>query len=157
MGAADAARFGETQVTSRVPRAEPDRLGHTRTASPDASWRRSGASFHHRESPAFEPYDPPEDIVPEPSVAESSEEGAGAMRVFDSPLAPADSAARAQLERGVRGIDLAAAPVILPDFHHKQDLEMPSSIAVATRETIHPIFTSSSVNCGMALIALNHD
>ena len=95
--------------------------------------------------------------MPEPSVAESSEEGAGAMRVFDSPLAPADSAARAQLERGVRGIDLAAAPVILPDFHHKQDLEMPSSIAVATRETIHPIFTSSSVNCGMALIALNHD
>jgi hypothetical protein len=36
-------------------------------------------------------------------------------------------------------------------------MEMPSSIAVATRGTIRPTFTSSSVNCGMALIALGTD
>jgi RNA-splicing ligase RtcB len=36
-------------------------------------------------------------------------------------------------------------------------MEMPSSIAVATEGTIRPTFTSSSVNCGMALIALGCD
>ncbi|MEP7018149.1 MAG: RtcB family protein [Actinomycetota bacterium] len=46
---------------------------------------------------------------------------------------------------------------MLPDFHHKSNMEMPSSIAVATRGTIRPTFTSSSVNCGMALIALDGD
>ena len=51
--------------------------------------------------------------------------------------------------------DLAAAPVVLPDFHHKHDLEMPSSIAVATLGTIRPEFTSASVNCGMALMAMD--
>ena len=34
---------------------------------------------------------------------------------------------------------------------------MPSSIAVATRETIRPEFTSASVNCGMALLTLDTD
>jgi tRNA-splicing ligase RtcB len=43
----------------------------------------------------------------------------------------------------------------VPDFHHKPKREMPSSIAVATTRTIRPTFTSSSVNCGMALIALD--
>ena len=32
---------------------------------------------------------------------------------------------------------------------------MPSSITVATRGTIRSTFTASSVNCGMALIALD--
>ncbi|MGB3828207.1 MAG: RtcB family protein [Ornithinimicrobium sp.] len=54
-------------------------------------------------------------------------------------------------------LDLAAPPVVLPDFHHKRTMELPSSIAVATRETIRPTFTSSSVNCGMAMIALDGD
>jgi RNA-splicing ligase RtcB len=44
---------------------------------------------------------------------------------------------------------------VLPDFHHKADKEMPSSIAVATRSTIRPTLTSASLNCGMALIALD--
>src|SRR5439155_9225418 len=43
----------------------------------------------------------------------------------------------------------------LPDFNHKSNLEMPSSIVVATRETIRPALSSSSLNCGMALIALD--
>ena len=47
------------------------------------------------------------------------------------------------LARGVAEADLAAAPVVLPDFHHKHDMEMPSSIAVATRGTIRPAFTSA--------------
>lgn len=78
-------------------------------------------------------------------------------RVFDSADAPADADALGALNRATAGIDLAAAPVVLPDFHHKHDLEMPSSIAVATAGTIRPEFTSASVNCGMALLALDMD
>jgi RNA-splicing ligase RtcB len=78
-------------------------------------------------------------------------------RVFDSEDVPADPDVVATLANGVSDIDLAAPPVVLPDFHHKADLEMPSSIAVATRDTIRPAFTSASVNCGMALIAFDSD
>ena len=78
-------------------------------------------------------------------------------QVFDSDEVPADPAALDTLSRGIVDVDLAAPPVVLPDFHHKTDLEMPSSIAVATRETIRPAFTSASLNCGMALIALDSD
>ena len=78
-------------------------------------------------------------------------------RVFDSTAVPADPGALDTLRRGTADVDLAAPPVVLPDFHHKRKLEMPSSIAVATRESIRPTLTSASVNCGMALIALNSD
>ena len=78
-------------------------------------------------------------------------------RVFDSPELPADRATLERLRRGTAEVDLAAPAVVLPDFHHKPKLEMPSSIAVATTHTIRPTFTSSSVNCGMALIALDCD
>lgn len=78
-------------------------------------------------------------------------------RVFDGPDMPASPAVLRSLELGTAGVDLAAPPVVLPDFHHKRNMEMPSSIAVATTGTIRPTFTSSSVNCGMALIALDCD
>ncbi len=78
-----------------------------------------------------------------------------AARVFDGPECPADPVALGRLEAGLAGADLAAPPVVLPDFHHKGDKEMPSSIAVATRETIRPTLTSASLNCGMALVALD--
>lgn len=78
-------------------------------------------------------------------------------RVFDSLAVPADPRVLATLAQGVVDVDLAAPPVVLPDFHHKADLEMPSSIAVATRQTIRQAFTSASVNCGMALMALDMD
>jgi tRNA-splicing ligase RtcB len=78
-------------------------------------------------------------------------------RVFDSAQVPANPEALAVFERGVSAVDLAARPVVLPDFHHKHDMEMPSSIAVATNGTIRPAFTSASVNCGMALLALDAD
>ena len=61
-----------------------------------------------------------------------------AARVFDGPDCPADPVALVRLRAGLAGTDLAAPPVVLPDFHHKGDKEMPSSIAVATRETIRP-------------------
>ncbi len=35
------------------------------------------------------------------------------------------------------GADLAAPPVVLPDFHHKSNMELPSSVAVATAQ-FHP-------------------
>ncbi|WP_020142395.1 RNA-splicing ligase RtcB [Terracoccus sp. 273MFTsu3.1] len=78
-------------------------------------------------------------------------------RVFDSDRVPADRDLVASLNSATLGMDLVAPPVVLPDFHHKSAMEMPSSIAVATAGTIRPTLTSSSVNCGMALIALGCD
>lgn len=78
-------------------------------------------------------------------------------RVFDSQHLRADRELVDSLSSATRDMDLAAPPVVLPDFHHKSAMEMPSSIAVATVGTIRPTLTSSSVNCGMALIALNCD
>ena len=76
-------------------------------------------------------------------------------RVFDSEQIPAAEGALADLRVTVGGADLAAPPVVLPDFHHKSNMELPSSVAVATRASVRPTLTSASVNCGMALIALN--
>jgi RNA-splicing ligase RtcB len=75
--------------------------------------------------------------------------------VFDSADSPADPLALAQLRVGLSDADLAAPAVVLPDFHLKKDKEMPSSIAVATRDTIRPTLTSASLNCGMTLLALD--
>ena len=88
--------------------------------------------------------------------AEAAEEDAGSdVRIFDSSDAPADPFALAALRRGLAGADLAAPAAVLPDFHLKDDKEMPSSIAVATRSTIRPTLSSASLNCGMALVALD--
>lgn len=77
--------------------------------------------------------------------------------IFDSAQTRADPDLVQKLTQRVDGMDLATPPVILPDFHHKQKVEMPSSIAIATRETIRPTLTSAAVNCGMALIAFDGD
>src|SRR4051812_13005555 len=76
-------------------------------------------------------------------------------RIFDAPAVPADPDLVDALSARVSGADLAAPPVVLPDFHHKSTMELPSSVAIATVGTIRPTFTSASVNCGMALIALD--
>jgi tRNA-splicing ligase RtcB (3'-phosphate/5'-hydroxy nucleic acid ligase) len=78
-----------------------------------------------------------------------------AARVFESSDAKADPVVLDLLSDRLADTDLIAPPVVLPDFHHKRSMEMPSSIAVATRDTIRPTLTSSSVNCGMALIAMD--
>lgn len=80
-----------------------------------------------------------------------------APRIFDSERAPAATAALADLRTTIGGADLAAPPVVLPDFHHKSNMELPSSVAVATRASIRPTLTSASVNCGMALMAFDCD
>jgi len=77
--------------------------------------------------------------------------------VFDGPELPADPQLVAAVHSQVADADLAAPPVILPDFHHKSTMELPSSVAVATRGTIRPTLTSASVNCGMALLTLSTD
>jgi tRNA-splicing ligase RtcB len=79
------------------------------------------------------------------------------MRVFDSADAPAGPDALQALRAGIANAELAAPPVVLPDFHHKANMETPSSVAVATRGTIRQTLTSASVNCGMALVALDMD
>jgi tRNA-splicing ligase RtcB len=78
-------------------------------------------------------------------------------RVFDSPGTPAAEGALQGLRTTVGDADLAAPPVVLPDFHHKSNMELPSSVAVATLGSIRPTLTSASLNCGMALIALGSD
>lgn len=80
--------------------------------------------------------------------------GAG-LTVFDSSKAEADPRLLAQLADGTADADLAAPPVILPDFCHKSKSEMPSSIAVATRGAIRPTLTDAALNCGMALATLD--
>jgi tRNA-splicing ligase RtcB (3'-phosphate/5'-hydroxy nucleic acid ligase) len=87
--------------------------------------------------------------------AKALEHAAATLRVFDTAAAPADAFALSTLLGGAVDADLAAPAVVLPDFHLKDDKEMPSSIAVATRDTIRPTFTCSSLNCGMALVALD--
>jgi tRNA-splicing ligase RtcB len=78
--------------------------------------------------------------------------------VFDDlRLLPVDRASITALGHRVEGADLAAPPVVLPDFHHKSKMELPSSVAVATVGTIRPDLTGSSVNCGMALIAVDSE
>lgn len=90
------------------------------------------------------------------TAASSAQDGAAArVRVFDNADSPADPFALSSLREGVADADLAAPAAVLPDFHFKADKEMPSSIAVATRETIRPTFTCSSLNCGMTLVALD--
>jgi RNA-splicing ligase RtcB len=78
-------------------------------------------------------------------------------RIFDSEQIPAAAGALADLRATIGDADLAAPPVVLPDFHHKSNMELPSSVAVATRASIRPTLTSASVNCGMALLALDAD
>ena len=78
-------------------------------------------------------------------------------QIFDSPQLPANPDVLAALHARVADADLAAPPVVLPDFHHKSNMELPSSVAVATLSTIRPTLTSASVNCGMALLTLDTD
>jgi tRNA-splicing ligase RtcB (3'-phosphate/5'-hydroxy nucleic acid ligase) len=75
--------------------------------------------------------------------------------VFDSAAAPADEQLLERLDEGTGQADLAAPPVVLPDFCHKAKSEMPSSIAVATRGAIRPALTDAALNCGMALVTLD--
>ncbi|HEY2794936.1 MAG TPA: hypothetical protein VGJ28_21430, partial [Micromonosporaceae bacterium] len=78
-------------------------------------------------------------------------------RIFDGADLPVDPTVLARLRERTADADLAAPPVVLPDFHHKSNMELPSSVAVATKRTIRPTLTSASVNCGMALIAMDAD
>ena len=79
----------------------------------------------------------------------------GGVRIFDSADSPADPRLVMELQAGVGTADLAAPPVVLPDFHHKSNMELPSSVAVATVDSIRPTLTSASVNCGMALLGFD--
>jgi RNA-splicing ligase RtcB len=69
---------------------------------------------------------------------------------------PIPSHIRASLER------LAAQPyveavVALPDIHWKEAMEVPSSIAIETRDIIVPEFTSVAVNDGMGVVRTGLD
>ena len=86
---------------------------------------------------------------------ETRQVGDGTFTVFDSESTPADTGLIGRLGKGTEGTDLAAPPVVLPDFCHKEKSEMPSSIAVATQGAIRPTLTDAALNCGMALVTLD--
>ena len=62
--------------------------------------------------------------------------GVGPARSSTAPTRRPTPSRSQRCGKGIADVDLAAAPVVLPDLHLKADKEMPSSIAVATRETI---------------------
>jgi tRNA-splicing ligase RtcB len=93
------------------------------------------------------------DLVTQPEIGD---EPVG-LTVFDSAQAPAEPRLLDRLLAGTATADLAARPVVLPDFCHKEKSEMPSSIAVATRGSIRPTLTDAALNCGMALATLDID
>jgi len=93
-------------------------------------------------------------VTPLPRDANQEQEPTD-VRIFESADSPADPVALAVLGEGVANAELAGPAVVLPDFHLKDDKEMPSSIAVATRDAIRPTLTCCSLNCGMALVALD--
>jgi RNA-splicing ligase RtcB len=105
-----------------------------------------------------EPNATPEElgIPPVTMLTRTSGTDAGeGLTVFDSEAMPASPDLLARMRAGTVGADLAAAPVVLPDFCHKDKSEMPSSIAVATRGAIRPTLTDAALNCGMALATLD--
>ena len=104
---------------------------------------------------AIEPLDV--DVITRDDDADRPRHAVPDLTIFDSPAMPADPALMDRLRAGTMGADLAAAPVVLPDFCHKDKSEMPSSIAVATRGEIRPTLTDSALNCGMALATLDID
>ena len=61
------------------------------------------------------------------NVISHVERAARDPRVFDGAELPADPAVLARLVARTVDADLAAPPVVLPDFHHKSNMEMPSS------------------------------
>src|SRR5580704_10904574 len=97
----------------------------------------------------------PEDYMDVTIIAREAQGADLTPQIYDSDQIPADSSALADLRSTIGNADLAAPPVVLPDFHHKSNMELPSSVAVATRATIRPTLTSASVNCGMALMAFD--
>jgi tRNA-splicing ligase RtcB (3'-phosphate/5'-hydroxy nucleic acid ligase) len=99
----------------------------------------------------------PEDYMDVAIIARGAQGAGLTPQIFDSEQIPAAPGALADLRATIGGADLAAPPVVLPDFHHKSNMELPSSVAVATRASIRPTLTSASVNCGMALMAFDSD
>ena len=65
-------------------------------------------------------------------------------RIYDSTAMPAAAGALRQLRATIADADLAAPPIVLPDFHHKRNMELPSSVAVATRGSVRPTLTSGA-------------
>ena len=69
---------------------------------------------------------------------------------------PLDARIAAKLEE-IAELPYVASVLALPDAHWKAKMEVPSSIAIATRETIVPEFTSADVNDGMGVVVTDLD
>lgn len=65
---------------------------------------------------------------------------------------PLDPAIENKLEE-IAALPYVSSVLALPDAHWKAKMEVPSSIAIATRDHIVPEFTSADVNDGMGVVA----
>src|SRR5205814_6365573 len=65
---------------------------------------------------------------------------------------PMDPAIHATLER-LADLPYVREVIALPDVHWKEHMEVPSSIAIETRDTVVPEFTSVAVNDGMGAVS----
>jgi tRNA-splicing ligase RtcB len=52
----------------------------------------------------------------------------------------------------IAGLDFVERVLALPDVHWKAQMEIPSSISIATRDVVVPEFTSAAVNDGMGVV-----
>jgi tRNA-splicing ligase RtcB len=69
----------------------------------------------------------------------------------------ADSAGISVLEEISQLPNIHLPCIALPDFHYKEKMETPSSVAIAVRGHLVPHFSSTSLNCGMGAIVLDID
>jgi tRNA-splicing ligase RtcB (3'-phosphate/5'-hydroxy nucleic acid ligase) len=65
---------------------------------------------------------------------------------------PLEASIEAKLEE-IAALPYVSSVLALPDAHWKAKMEVPSSIAIATRDAIVPEFTSADVNDGMGVVA----
>lgn len=57
-----------------------------------------------------------------------------------------------QCEKNYPVKSLRVGPLCLPNLHAKEKLEVPSPFVAATEDTVVPMFSAPSMNCGMGLI-----
>lgn len=69
---------------------------------------------------------------------------------------PADPVILERLNE-IAALPYVASVLALPDLHYKDQMEVPSSIAIATRGVIVPEFTSVAVNDGMGVVRTGLD
>lgn len=89
---------------------------------------------------------------PPGAASRTESEPRGGKLVAMSIGEPIDLSLQSRLEM-IAQLPYVESVLALPDVHWKAKMEVPSSIAITTRDTIVPEFTSADVNDGMGVVA----